>query len=341
MNDAISPVILGSALFPEAGAAGGLGLGEMGKFPGFRHEYDYPYLLDEIRIGPVDTMLEWKIFHGGISICGEWVSPYAMTRLLNGWERLFIQNIDQATGGGALGVGFRAWLQWKLAYPMLVMPNEQITIEVRRDAAPYYFDIDQGRVGPVRRYNPYCVLLGRSLLRGFQAPPRKVVPYVTGFRKSFVLTDELPQIFTYRNADNELMNTTPQDIKLDRFGALTAFDFPENPNFGPGIIRIPAQPYPLPGTMTISDSEGGYIIRDPASLQTLSNGTTRIWDVDGALKQHQFWTSETTINMSPYALNAALLGSQFSLLTALVGYREIDNTQPLALTGDFYQRQEP
>lgn len=326
----LSPVLISSKL---EGNSLGLASGETKAFTVFRHEYAVPYLLDEIRIGPIDTTVDWRIYHGGLSLCGDWVSPFAMCKKLNPEEQQNSRDINDAPGLIEAGMGLLSILQFKLAYPMLVMPDEQITIRLQRQ--PLIGNPSQV-VGPVQYLNPYCVLQGRSLKSGFVPPARKVVPFATGFRYAFPqVVGDLPMVELFQSGDGDITNPNKEDLKLDRFGLLTSLDHETSDEVGRGV------PFPIPVSVQISDSEGAYIAKDPTDMLLLGNGNTRIWDVRGTLRANQFWTVRAEANLSPYSADNAYMNSNFSLLGALTGYRQIDNTQPLDLTKGFYGQGTP
>lgn len=321
----MSPVVISQILDDSDGGANGpgLGFGETRAYPAFRHEYAMPYLLDEITIGPIDTTVDWQIMHGGIALAGSWMSPYTMCRRLSQEEQQISQPLVQDLS--TPGLGLSAVLQWKLLHPMLVMPNEQITVTLKRQ--PGVADINQG---PLVVVNPVCVLRGRSLNSDYQAPARKVVPYAVGFRHSLGQAGlTAPNVQTYQNDDGELSNSTPQDVKLDRFAAVISMD-------ANGVRN--GQPIQLPAKMSISDSEGGFIAKDFTDFWLLGNGQSRIWDVKGTLRHHQFWTTNSEVDLSTVAVTSGHDDYAFSLLVGLVGYRQIDNTQPMDLTGNYYAK---
>lgn len=336
----LSPVIISARLDGDLDDPS-IGFGETKNFPVFRHEYAMPYLLDEITIGPIDTTIDWRIYHGGIALCGDWVSPFAMARRISPEEQLVANNANANPGLGVAGQGLLSMLQWKLDRPLLVMPNEQITVRLRRPVIVPGNADNPNAYGLVERLTPLCTLKGMSLDSSYRAPPKKVVPFTTGYRQQFRVGDSAPQVETFQTGDGDITNPNVEDLKLARFGIFTALDV--YPNFG--LVQLTkGVPYAVPTGVTISDSEGGYIIKDPADVLMLTNGGTRIWDVKGSLRSHQFWTVQGSIDFSPYAAFNALNNvpeSYFSLMMALTGYRLIDNTQPLKLTGNFYQRSEP
>lgn len=327
----ISPVIIQSKLQGDQNGPG-LGIGEMNSFNVFRHEYAMPYLLDEIRIGPIDTSLDWKIFHGGISLCGDWVSPFAMCKRLSPEEQQAAVDPNANSGTAQTGVGLLSILQWKLDFPLLVMPDEQITIQVQRQKIEPGSGDNPLSWGLVPYLNPYCLLQGRSLDSSYRPPPQKVVPFITGFRKQFVVTDA--QVEVYQTGDGDITNPNREDLKLTRFGLLSTLDSTPDDQFK-GI------PFPVPTLVTISDSEGAYIAKDPTDALLLTNGGSRIWDVKGSLRANQFWTMRAEVNLAPYAILSGYADARISLLGALTGYRKIDNTQPMQLSRGVFTRSLP
>lgn len=323
----VSPVLLCHQLVEP------LKMGQQADFIMFRHEYDFPYLLDEIRIGPIDPTVRWQIVHGGVSLVGDWTSPYAMCRKLSPWENQGggIQNPDSE--------GYMSVLSWKLKHPMLVMPNEQITVKLRREpgpdnADPYVSDL-----------KPFCVLQGRSLLSRFSPPRRKVVPFVMSARAVYEPIGTItPQQQEWITDDGALNNSNPEDVKLDRFGIFSWF----RTDASAQVVSGPAaMPTPIPVSIRISDSEGGYIIRDPTDIYLLGNGDTRIWDVNGTLRKQQYWTVSGYSNLAPFVKYESppttfpFLNKQAVVDMALVGYRTIPYVNPLDMTGNFFQERQP
>lgn len=346
----ISPIILSQVLDeqgvldPNTGVTNfGITFGQTKVFPAFRHEYAHPYLLDEINIGPIDTNTLWRLENGGLAICGDWLSPFAMCKKLSPWEQgVVAQSTAPLTNPN--GEGLLSMLQWKLKHPMLIMPNEQLTVRLTRQGAP---GSTADASGPVEWINPVVTLKGRSLASDFVEPAEKIVPCVIGFTERLVpiLPDITPQVNEFTTDDGQINNSNDEDLSLDRFGIFTSLDYTTAQANFPTRGGIP---FEIPTEIQISDSEGGFILKDLTDIHLLGNSLSRIWDVKGALRAHSFWTVYGEVNLSPFATQFyqppeggaqyPYIGAQFSVHGALVGYRKVKQLAPMQISHEEFRK---